>query len=155
MATVGGLLLDGEFTGEQMSQLLSSCDMYVSLHRAEGFGLGMAEAMYYGKPVIATAFSGNMEFCSANNSALVGYEVTEVDATELSLNPGAETVYQEGSLWAEPDIDQAARWMRALFEDEAMRTRLGAAAAATIRRQFNAAIAGEKMAKRLFELGRL
>jgi glycosyltransferase involved in cell wall biosynthesis len=155
MATVGGVLLDGEFTGEQMSQLLSSCDMYVSLHRAEGFGLGMAEAMYYGKPVIATAFSGNMEFCSSTNSALVGYEVTEVDATELSLNPGAESVYQEGSLWAEPDVDQAARWMRVLFEDEAMRTRLGAAGAATIRRQFNAAIAGEKMATRLFELGRL
>jgi glycosyltransferase involved in cell wall biosynthesis len=155
MASIGGLLIDGEFTGEQMSQLLMSCDMYVSLHRAEGFGLGMAEAMYYGKPVIATAFSGNMEFCSSKNSALVGYEVTEVDATELSLNPGAETVYQAGALWAEPDIDQAARWMRALFEDDSMRTRLGVAAAATIRRQFNAATAGRRMATRLFELGRL
>jgi glycosyltransferase involved in cell wall biosynthesis len=155
MATIGGVLINGEFTGEQMSQLLVSCDIYVSLHRAEGFGLGMAEAMYYGKPVIATAFSGNMDFCTSENAALVGYTVTEVGATELSLNPGAETVYQTGSLWAEPDIDQAARWMRELFENDSLRTRLGEAGAATIRRQFNSATAGHKMATRLFELGRL
>jgi len=155
IATVEGLLLDGEFTGDQMSQLLASCDIYVSLHRAEGFGLGMAEAMYYGKPVIATAFSGNMEFCTAENTALVGYDVTEVGSTELSLNPGAETVYQAGSLWAEPDVDQAARWMQVLVEDASMRARLGAAGAATIRRQFNASVAGHRMAQRLFEIGRL
>ncbi len=154
MATIGGLLIDGEFTGEQMSQLLVSCDMYVSFHRAEGFGLGMAEAMYYGKPVIATAFSGNMEFCSRKLCACWlrrdrgCRQRAQLESRRRDCLPG-------GVALGGADIDQAARWMRVLFEDDAMRTRLGGAAAATIRRQFNAATAGDKMATRLFELGRL
>jgi glycosyltransferase involved in cell wall biosynthesis len=153
MKSVGGVLIDGELSNEEMSALLVACDVYVSLHRAEGFGLGMAEAMYYSKPVIATAFSGNMEFCTLRNSALVDYSVAQVDPIELTLNPGAELVYEPGALWAEPDIDQAARWMRHLYAEPELRRRLGSSGAETIRTRFNSEAAGRRMADRIRELG--
>ena len=154
MESIGALLIDGELSSDEMTALMCSCDVYASLHRAEGFGLGMAEAMYFNKPVIATAFSGNMEFCTPRNSALVAYTLCQVDPTELSLNPGAELVYEPGALWAEPDLDQAARWMRTLAADSGMRTRLGAAGASTIRAQFNSAVAGDRMSARIVELAK-
>lgn len=154
MESVGGLLIDGEVSAEEMLGLLGACDAYVSLHRAEGFGLGMAEAMYYGKPVIATGFSGNLEFCTAANSALVSYAVSQPDPIELSLNPGAEAVYGHGSVWVDPDVEQASHWMRVLYEDAETRSRLGALGARTIREGFNVRTAGRQMAARLREIGR-
>ena len=73
-------LVDEYYTSEQKNALLRLCDCYVSLHRSEGFGLTMAEAMGLAKPVIATAYSGNMDFMSHENSYLVDYETSEVPA---------------------------------------------------------------------------
>ncbi len=71
-------ILDAHLPQAHKNALLASCDCYVSPHRAEGFGLTMAEAMYLGKPVIATGYSGNLEFMTEANSHLIGYRLVDV-----------------------------------------------------------------------------
>ncbi|HEY8547205.1 MAG TPA: glycosyltransferase, partial [Acidimicrobiales bacterium] len=91
--------------------LVAACDAYVSLHRAEGFGYTMAEAMLLGKPVIATGYSGNLEFMDERNSFLVEHSM-------VPIGEGAEP-YPAWSRWAEPDVDHAASLMRRVVEDPA------------------------------------
>jgi SAM-dependent methyltransferase len=87
---------------------MNACDCYVSLHRSEGFGLTMAEAMALGKPVIATAYSGNLDFMDDQTAYLVPW-------TE-SLVPESCAPYRPGARWAEPDVDAAARLMREVVD---------------------------------------
>jgi FkbM family methyltransferase len=103
------LLLDGYLPAGHKNALTALCDAYVSLHRAEGFGLTMAEAMALGKPTIATAYSGNLEFMTEENSYLVRWDPAEVP-------PGADP-YPPGSPWAEPDVEHAAALMRRVADD--------------------------------------
>lgn len=99
-------------------QALQRCaDVYVSLHHAEGFGLGLAECMAQGKPVMGTAWSGNMEFMDADNSALVAY-------TLVPVNDG-EYAHHEGQRWAAADVADAARWMRRLVDEPGLAQALG------------------------------
>jgi glycosyltransferase involved in cell wall biosynthesis len=154
IAQVGGLLIEDDLAAADMHALISLCDVYVSLHRSEGFGLGMAEAMYFGRPVIATAYSGNMDFTRQSNSCLVGYKLRPIDPVENSYDPGIATIYETGQMWAEPDLAQAARWMRLLYERPGVRRRLGAAGAATIRREYSSAAAQAVMITRLEEVAR-
>lgn len=93
---------------EKQRALMASCDAYVSLHRAEGFGLTMAEAMTLGKPVIATAYSGNLDFMTQRNSFLVPAGRTEI--------PTGCDPYPVGAIWADPDLTAAARSMHRVFE---------------------------------------
>ena len=74
----GTIILDQTLPRGELNGLIQACDCYVSLHRSEGFGLTMAEAMLLGKPVIATAYSANLEFMDRGNSLLVGYELVPV-----------------------------------------------------------------------------
>lgn len=134
---VGGILIDRQMTAEEFSNLFHACDVYVSLHRSEGFGLGLAESMAIGKPVIGTAYSGNLDYMSADNSCLVGYALREIDASDQTHNPGMEETYVRGELWAEPDLDQAATWMQLLHTDQSLRRDIGTKAAATIRADFS------------------
>jgi glycosyltransferase involved in cell wall biosynthesis len=99
---------DGYVSAPVMRGLMASCDAYVSLHRSEGFGLTMAEAMACGRPVIATGYSGNLTFMSAENSFLVPYELTSI--------PRGSDPYPEGGRWAEPDLDAAADILRYVHE---------------------------------------
>ena len=89
----------------------ASCDAYVSLHRAEGFGYTMAEAMLAGRPVVATGYSGNLEFMDERNSFLVGYDLVPVGE--------GKGPYPAASRWADPDLDEAAAAMRRIVEDPA------------------------------------
>jgi glycosyltransferase involved in cell wall biosynthesis len=153
LASVGGLMINADFTPGEMGALVASCDIYVSLHRSEGFGLGMAEAMFFEKPVIGTAYSGNMDFMSASNSCPVGYRLVEANPADLRFNPGAELVYEYGQLWAEPDLDEASRRLRFLIENPDARARIGERARRTIletygSRQVGAAIRQILTAKR-------
>jgi glycosyltransferase involved in cell wall biosynthesis len=100
--------------------VLNACDAYVSLHRAEGFGLTPAEAMALGKPVIATAYSGNLEFMNESNSFLVPFRLVPVP-------PGTDP-YPSEARWADPDIDAAARLMRHVYTNRAEAQRKGARA---------------------------
>jgi len=106
-------LVDEYVSAERMRGLVASCDCYVSLHRSEGFGLPLAEAMAYEKPVIATGYSGNLIFMDETNSYLVGFGLTPV--------PPGSANYPAGALWADPDLDDAAITMQRVFEhpDEA------------------------------------
>lgn len=149
---VGGLLMEGEFTREEMNGLLGAIDVYASLHRAEGFGLGLAEAMFLGKPVIGTAYSGNVDFMTPANSCLVGYSLRPVDDADHRWRPEAALLYEPGLVWAEPRLDQAARWMRLLYKRPEERARLGAAAAKTIRSYCSPAAVGAMMVERLREI---
>ena len=124
--------------------LTAQCDCYVSLHRAEGFGLGMAEAMWHGRPVVATRYSGNLDFMTETNSLLV-------DHTLVPIGPGADP-YPPDGLWADPDVQHAARLMRRVFDDREFGRRLGATAAADIRRTHSPQAAGEIMNRRLLEI---
>jgi glycosyltransferase involved in cell wall biosynthesis len=121
--------------------LLASCDCYVSLHRAEGFGLTLAEAIYFGCPVIGTGYSGNLDFMSEENSCLVDFEL-------IPIGRGAGPYPAEGE-WAEPDLDHAARLMREAFDDPARSREIGARGAADIRRTHSREAAGSVMRRRL------
>lgn len=113
------VMMDGYLPPERKDALIASCDSYVSLHRAEGYGLGMAEAVALGKPVIATNYSGNLAFLNEQNSYLVNYETSSV--------PAETRPYREGVAWAEPDIDDAAAKMRHVYahqEEAAQKGRL-------------------------------
>ena len=109
------VIIDEHYPAQAKLALLRSCDCYVSLHRSEGFGLTMAEAMALGKPVIATAYSGNLDFMTPENAFLVDYVLTRVPA---GCHP-----YPEGDRWADPDLDSAAACMRRVYEapDEGLR----------------------------------
>jgi hypothetical protein len=113
----------------------------VSLHRSEGFGLTMAEAMYLGKPVIATGYSGNLDFMTPHNSYLVEYKV-------VAVGDGAAP-YPAHAEWAEPNVEHAARLMRHVFEHRDEARAKGRRAAAEIRRSHSARKAGQEMRDRL------
>lgn len=138
-------LIDKILDREEMLGLINVCNAYVSLHRSEGFGLGMAEAMKMGKPVIATNYSGNTDFMNNNNSCLV-------DCTLVPVKKG-EYIHGEGQVWAEPDIDHAAYYMRKLFKDREYAFSLGLAAEKYINENYNFKVIGEKYKKRLRLIG--
>jgi len=137
----GTVMIDSFLTRQQVWDLQSCCDLLISLHRAEGFGLAPAEMMYLGKPVVATGWSANMDFMTPDNSMPVKY----------TLAPLAEAVgaYPAGPLWAEADVDHAAECIARLIDDPALRARLGARAATDIRRQLDPAAVGKLVAARL------
>jgi glycosyltransferase involved in cell wall biosynthesis len=123
-AAIGGrqdiVLLDGYVSAGKRDAIVAACDCFVSLHRSEGLGLTMAEAMSLAKPVIATGYSGNLEFMTDENSHLVPYRLTPVPSDWWAYAPGAE--------WAEPDVDAAARLMRRVWEHPDEARALGARA---------------------------
>jgi len=101
-------VVDEYVSGEQMRALVANCDAFVSLHRSEGFGFSLAEAMVYEKPVIATGYSGNLMFMDEADSYLVGFGLTPI--------PPGSANYPAGALWADPDLDDAAATMRRVVE---------------------------------------
>jgi glycosyltransferase involved in cell wall biosynthesis/predicted TPR repeat methyltransferase len=111
------VVLDGYLSGEETAALTASCDCYVSLHRSEGFGLTIAEAMSHGKPVIATRYSGNLMYMTDETSFLVPYRL-------ISVPPGVDP-YPEDAKWADPDLDEAARLMRRIYDDPAEAAAVG------------------------------
>jgi glycosyltransferase involved in cell wall biosynthesis len=115
-------------------RLLSAGDCYVSLHRAEGFGYTCAEAMAYGMPVIATGYSGNLQFMSPDNSFLVDYREATVAV--------ADGPYQRGSMWAEPDVQHAAALMQLVYDRPDLARDTGARARDSVRRTLSAAVVG-------------
>jgi glycosyltransferase involved in cell wall biosynthesis len=139
--------ITGTLSRPTLMGLVSICDAYVSLHRAEGFGRGPAEAMLLGKPTIVTAFSGNLDFTKPHNSCLVDYKLVDVQSHEYHFG--------EGQQWADADVDHAADYMQKLTRDEGFAKRLGRAARDQILAHHSARAAGERYCARLGELGLL
>lgn len=109
-------------SGEAMAALIASADIVLSLHRSEGFGLLLAQAMAAGKPVVATDWSGALDFMTADSAALIGRRLVEVK--------DPQSLYA-GGRWAEPDLEEAADRLATLIADPDARRALGARAAAT------------------------
>jgi glycosyltransferase involved in cell wall biosynthesis len=127
-----------------LQALQRCCDAYISLHRAEGFGLGLAECMALGKPVIATGWSGNLEFMDADNSRLVDY----------TLVPVLEGQYPHasGAVWAEADTDMAAMHMRELAGSRAAAADLGERGRRAVQATLAPGRAAERIMRRCAEI---
>ena len=124
--------------------LMKCCDCYVSLHRSEGFGLTMAEAMLLGKPVITTGYSGNMDFTTTATALLVDYELVPVQ-------PG-DYPFSHGEMWAEPNVQQACDYMRDLVKDSTFAKSLAQKGQELIRTSFSTTTMGDRYKKRLSSL---
>ncbi len=116
-------LIESELSEAELWRLLAGIDLFISLHRGEGFGLVAAEAMALGKPVVMTGWSGVMDFADDTSAALVPYRLIE------ARDPSG--AYRQGQ-WADPDIDAAARAIRDLINHPDKAGALGARGAARI-----------------------
>jgi glycosyltransferase involved in cell wall biosynthesis len=135
--------IDTFLSRDELNGLISVCDCYISLHRSEGFGLTLAEAMYLEKPVIATAYSGNMDFMTKDNSFPVKYRMAKI-------GKGAEP-YSDG-YWAEPDVNHAAELMRSIYEERTEAALRARRAALDIRRDYSHEAIGRLIKERLDEI---
>nr|WP_240479926.1 glycosyltransferase family 4 protein [Paenibacillus fonticola] len=124
-----------------VNSLLSITDCFVSLHRSEGFGLGLAEAMYLGKPVIGTNWSSNIDFMNDSNSCLVDYTLIA-----LGEDYGPYKGYQ---YWADPNIHHAAQFMKRLVDDEDYYRSIALAGQKYIQEQYSPEAVGRLIQKRL------
>jgi glycosyltransferase involved in cell wall biosynthesis len=125
-------LIEERLTYPDLLCLYASCDVFISLHRTEGLGLIPLEAMHLGKPVVATAWSGNMSYMNYSNACLVEFDFVPIVEAD-SLHYGFDTLNIE-TRWAEPNISQAVAWLRKLAEDSQFRLQLGLRAAADANR---------------------
>jgi Glycosyl transferases group 1 len=137
-------VIDRSLSARERDALLVGADCYVSLHRSEGFGLTLAECMALGKPVIGTAFSATTDFMTDENSYPVPYELTRVGA-DCEIYPAEGT-------WAEPDIAEASRIMRAVVERPDEAREKGEIARRDIERLYAPAVVGEMIRERLEEI---
>jgi len=137
-------IVDRALSATAKNALMAECDCYVSLHRSEGYGLTLAECMALGKPVIGTAYSGNLDFMSPANSYLVDHAMTVVGA-DVEIYPA------EGH-WAEPDIDHAAALMREVHGDPEKAQARGARARADIEATLSPEVVGRIAHDRLRRL---
>ena len=148
LLAVGGrddiVVHDRVLTANERAALLDACDCYVSLHRAEGFGLTMAEAMALGKPVIATGYSGNLDYMTPQNSYLVGYRRVQVGVKWDR--------YPASHVWAQPDLVEAASLLRAVWEDPNAAHDRGEVARADMERVCSPAAVGTLVRQRLEEI---
>lgn len=119
------VLLEDSFDYDTVLGLYASLDVFVSLHRSEGIGLALLEAMALGKPVIATGWSGNMSFMDRSNACLLPYHLVPVRSNTYVYS---EAVLGPQAVWAEPDVAQAAEWMRVLVDRPDVRLAIGARA---------------------------
>lgn len=137
-------LLDRVMSRRELFALMSRANCYISLHRSEGFGLTLAESMNLGKPVIATGYSGNLDFMTAANSFLVNYHLVEIARDRPP--------YQKGYVWAEPDLNHAAELMRLVREDSDVATRVARRGQSDVRQVLSAEMLGQLVKERLMSL---
>ena len=124
-------LLSEKLSYKDILALYASSDVFVSLHRSEGVGLGLMECMMLGKPVIATAWSGNTSFMDEDNSCLVSYELITANG---SIDFYKKQFLGKTTHWANPNIDDAVVWMKRLVNDPSLRIAKGQLAAESIGR---------------------
>ncbi len=137
-------LIERTLTREETLQLIGSCDAVVSLHRSEGLGLLVAEAMALGKPVIATDYSATTELVSPRTGWPVDCKLVPVGAGDYP--------FHEGQVWAEADVTHAAWQMRRVFEDRAEAERRAQAARRHLAAEYGLDACGRRARSRLYEL---
>lgn len=134
------VLIEEILTVADRDSLLASCDILLSLHRSEGFGLLLAEAMAAGKAVVATGWSGNMDFMNDSTAALIPYSLVPVD--------DPQGIYRKG-LWAQADVAAAGKALAELIDDRARREALGARARNAARDQLAVRVVADNMRRAL------
>jgi glycosyltransferase involved in cell wall biosynthesis len=137
-------ILDCSMDRDEMLSLIDDSDCYISLHRSEGFGLGMAEALAFGKPVIATDYSGSRDFLTERTGFPVPFALRK-------LMPG-EYPMGEGQSWAEPDLEVAIQYMRTVFADREDRERRSLRGKRFIEDHYSGRIAARVIIDRLHEI---
>ena len=137
-------LIDRVLSRAEMTGLQAACDVFLSLHRSEGFGLNIAECMGQGKLVIATNFSGNRDFLDASCGAPVDFSLVPVRAGEYP--------HGEGQWWADPDVDQAGELLRRSADDKAWRLNLAASARRRVATRLSLRAVGYAMRGRIDDL---
>lgn len=122
-------LMNDNLERNEFMSIINASNCYISLHRSEGLGLGMLEAMSMAKPVIGTRYGGNMDFMRDDNSLLVNYTLVPV---EKGAGP-----YKAGWLWADADIKEASGYMAKLYNDQVYAKHLGQRAQQSIQKQYS------------------
>ena len=138
-------VINETLTYADLVRFKKGCDAFVALHKSEGWGFGMIEAMNIGIPVVCTAYSGNMDYCSDETAWLVDYQ-------EIELGPDDYIFVLPGQKWAEPDVTDAARAMRAVWDQPKQRAARIAAARRNVQEYFTAAAIGARYKARLDEI---
>ena len=137
-------VIDWLMNRDELTSLIETCDCFVSLHRSEGFGLGPAEAMSLGKPAMVTNWSGSTDYMTAENCISIDYELVRLDR---DYGP-----YKAGQRWAEPDLDQAAHWMKKLAAEPELAKQIGLRGQQTIKSQFSPEAVGKIIQHRLEQI---
>lgn len=132
------IIIDRYLSETDLMGLMANCTAYVSLHRAEGYGLTIAEAMAWGRPVIVSDYSGNLQFNTPENSYLVPCEIVPI--------PHDAPPYTPGTPWGDPDLTVAAELMRTVVANPQAAAAVGAQAERDIRELHNPQVAGEHLA---------
>lgn len=131
-------------TREEINGLINVCDVSVSLHRSEGLGLLCEESMYFGKPVIATNWSGSTDFMTEDSACLVDYTMVPIGEYYGTNEPN--------QFWAEPDVLHASNYMVRLHEDKEYYEKISRNAKEYIRTNFSPEVCGQRMEKRINEI---
>lgn len=140
------VLIDRTMTDNEIKNLVRCCDCFVSLHRSEGFGFGIAQAMYLDKPVIATGYSGNMDFMDPAACFIVPFELVPVPADAYP--------HWQDQVWAEPSVGDAVEHMTRLVDSPSLGYEVGVKAGRHIRTHFSLRATGKRVATRLDAIGR-
>jgi len=145
-ATIGDrgdvILITDNLPRKHVNALIACCDVFISLHRSEGFGLVMAEAMYLGVPVVATNYSANTDFMNHEVACMVDYTLAQADYLHAAT----------GQCWADPDVHQAAAFLRMLYENPQICTRYAKLGQDHIRAHYSVDACGERIRKRVNEI---
>lgn len=139
-------VIDTTMSRREVLGLIRACDCYVSLHRAEGFGLGMVEAMTFGNVVIGTDFSGSRDFLSEETGFPVAYDMRPVEPHEY--------VWSEGQFWAEPRMESAIEAFKLVFGDRELRERKAAAGKILVDEKYSKVSVGAAVERRIREITR-
>lgn len=137
-------LIEKTLNKDEVNSLTKCVDVVVSLHRAEGFGLVLAEAMLLGTPTIATNWSSNTEFMNEEVACMVDYKLISI---EKDIPP-----FKAGNRWADPDLNQTANYMRKLYEDKEFYEKIKEKARAYAKKLLGIEHASEIIGKRLKEI---
>ncbi len=136
--------IDERLSREKLDGMMAASDVLISLHRAEGFGLPVAEMMLLGKAVVSTGYSATVEFTDESCAVMVPYEPVTLKHDVI--------VYRKGTVWAEPDVDAAAKGIRKLYDDPEFRKRISEAAIAKVKETLSIDIAADKMKRYINEI---
>ena len=137
-------IIDVDLDRNNVDHLINNCDCYLSLHHSEGFGLTLAEAMYLGKPTLASNYSGNTEFMNQNNSYLVDCNIGEIE------NP--DTNFSSETIWGHPILEDTIDKMKMVYENKELRKEKSILAEKEIKSKLSYVSIGTIMSNRLKHL---